>query len=97
MAIFSRLYGMIGDSRMINTSFHPSFSSAASIYFHFFHLLFTNDSTQSRNRYLASRNASACPIDPPSHTASSPRQNPNTNPAPMMNTTPGMNSATIAV
>ncbi len=48
----TRLYGMMGEKRMMSTSFQPSCSMALSMMSHRFHFVFSVFSTQPRNRYL---------------------------------------------
>lgn len=43
---------MMGEKRMMSTSFQPSCSMALSMMSHRFHLVFSVFSTQPRNRYL---------------------------------------------
>ena len=52
MAMFSRLYGTMGDSRSNSNSFQPSRSIAVSRMSHFFHLARSIDAIASRSKYL---------------------------------------------
>ena len=52
MAMLSRLYGTIGDSRNSRSSFQPSRSIAVSKISHFLHFARSMDAIASRNKYL---------------------------------------------